>query len=73
MTVLDPDTDAQRVYETMKDGGVAVIPLDVAYAVFGMTAEAIQRIYTAKGRSFSKASAAFKSTAMQRLPRLRIA
>ncbi|MDM8165586.1 Sua5/YciO/YrdC/YwlC family protein [Roseovarius sp.] len=54
MTVLDPDTDAQRVYETMKDGGVAVIPLDVAYAVFGMTAEAIQRIYTAKGRSFSK-------------------
>ena len=54
MAVLDPKADAARVYDAMKSGGVAIIPLDVAYAIFGMTADAIRAIYTAKERSFSK-------------------
>lgn len=54
MSVLDPKADAQRIYDSMQAGGVAVVPLDVAYAVFGTTAAAIQTIYKAKGRSFSK-------------------
>lgn len=54
MSVLDPKADAPRVFEAMQKGGVAVVPLDVAYAAFGTTAEAIQTIYRAKGRSFSK-------------------
>ncbi|WP_417721558.1 Sua5/YciO/YrdC/YwlC family protein [Salipiger sp.] len=54
MGVLDPEADALRIFDAMMAGGVAVVPLDVAYAVFGTTAEAIRTIYTAKGRSFSK-------------------
>lgn len=54
MAVLDPKSDAERVFAAMSDGGVAIVPLDVAYAVFGSTAQAIRAIYKAKGRSFSK-------------------
>ena len=38
----------------MQAGGVALIPLDVAYTVAAQTIEAIDRTYKAKGRSFSK-------------------
>lgn len=54
MGVIDPRADAERVFDVLQTGGVAVVPLDVAYAVFGGNGEAIQRIFTAKGRSFSK-------------------
>lgn len=46
--------DAQQVFEVVCGGGVALIPLDVAYALVAATPEAVRRIYAAKGRDFSK-------------------
>lgn len=54
MAVLDIEGDAQRIWNVMQAGGVALIPLDVAYTVAAQTIEAIDRTYEAKGRSFSK-------------------
>jgi tRNA A37 threonylcarbamoyladenosine synthetase subunit TsaC/SUA5/YrdC len=44
--------DVDRVFKVLLDGGVAIIHLDVAYAVLGRTEESVRRIYSAKGRSF---------------------
>ena len=54
MGVIDIDGDASRVWHAMQAGGVALIPLDVAYAVAAQTIDAVDRTYEAKGRSFSK-------------------
>ena len=56
MAVLDIEGDAARVIETIAGGGIAVIPLDVAYAIFGHSAESVLKIFAAKGRSFEKPS-----------------
>lgn len=54
MVVLNPAKDAEAVFNVLDDGGVAIVPLDVAYAVFGGCGAAIKSIFEAKGRSFSK-------------------
>jgi tRNA A37 threonylcarbamoyladenosine synthetase subunit TsaC/SUA5/YrdC len=58
MAVPMPDhdvaADARRVFECVRDGGVAIIHLDVAYAVLACTEEAVRRIYGAKNRSYGK-------------------
>lgn len=46
--------DARRVFECVRDGGVAIIHLDVAYAILGHTADAVRRIYGAKNRAYSR-------------------
>ncbi len=46
--------DAARIFQTLRDGGVAIFPVSVGYAVVGHAEEAIQRTYTAKQRSFEK-------------------
>ena len=33
--------DAQRVYACVRDGGVAIIHLDIAYAILARSAEAV--------------------------------
>jgi tRNA A37 threonylcarbamoyladenosine synthetase subunit TsaC/SUA5/YrdC len=62
----DPETlaaEARRVHDALLAGGVAIIPLDVAYAVIGATERAIRTIFAAKGRSWSKPSGLFGSLA----------
>ena len=58
MPVRIPDKDiagdARRVFDAVRNGGVAIIHLDVGYAVLAHTADAVRRIYAAKGRSFDK-------------------
>jgi len=54
ITGHDVDADAQRVFDVVRGGGVAIIHLDVGYAVLGHTRESVERIYAAKRRSFSK-------------------
>ncbi len=54
MPVLNPTDDAERVFTVLERGGIAIVPLDVAYAIFGGTGSAIRRIFEAKGRSFTK-------------------
>jgi len=51
---FDVAKDARRVFECVRDGGMAIIHLDVAYAVLGRTEEAVRRIYGAKSRSYGK-------------------
>lgn len=46
--------DAQRIFETVRGGGVAIFPVSVGYAIVGHEEESVQRMYRAKERSFSK-------------------
>lgn len=48
------ERDARRVFDAARAGGVALIPLDVAYALVAATPEAVRRVYAAKGRDFNK-------------------
>jgi tRNA A37 threonylcarbamoyladenosine synthetase subunit TsaC/SUA5/YrdC len=48
------EADALRVFDVVRDGGVALIPLDVAYALVARTPEAVRRVYAAKGRELNK-------------------
>lgn len=48
------ERDARRVFDVVRGGGVAMIPLDVAYAVIASSPEAVRRVYAAKGRDMSK-------------------
>ena len=51
--------DAARVLDAMEAGGVAILPLDVAYAVIGTTERAVRTIFAAKSRSYDKPSGMF--------------
>lgn len=54
MPMLNPKADADRVFAVLEQGGIAIVPLDIAYGIFGGTGSAIRRIFEAKGRSFTK-------------------
>lgn len=54
MAARNVQNDAEQVFKVLENGGAAIIPLDVAYAIFGHSADSIRRIYAAKGRSFTK-------------------
>ncbi len=54
MSEHDIETDAGRIVDTVADGGVAIFPVDVGYAIVGNDEAAIRSIYEAKKRSFSK-------------------
>lgn len=53
--------DAEAAMEVMAAGGVAIIPLDVAYGIIGTTPGAIRRIFAAKRRSYEKPSGMFSN------------
>lgn len=53
--------DAEAVMQVLADGGVAIIPLDVAYGIVGTAPDAIRRIFTAKNRSYDKPSGMFSN------------
>ena len=48
--------DAQRVFDCLRAGGIAIVYMDVAYAIMSGTEDALRRVYQAKGRSLDKAS-----------------
>ena len=50
----DIAADARRVFDAVRHGGIAIIHLDVGYAVLAHTADAVRRIYATKRRSFDK-------------------
>ena len=51
--------DAKAVFDVIVGGGIAIVPLDVAYAIIGYKGEAIKRIFAVKKRSFDKPSGMF--------------
>ena len=60
------EADATRVLDAMGAGGVAILPLDVAYAVIGTTPEAIRTIFAVKHRSYDKPSGMFATAELSR-------
>lgn len=59
----DVDAEAAQVLDVLAEGGVAIIPLNVAYAILGQTEDAIRRIFEVKQRSFEKPSGMFGGAA----------
>lgn len=60
------ERDVARTLETIYGGGVAIVPLDVAYAIIGHRPEGIRRIFDAKQRSYEKPSGMFGTWEMSR-------
>ncbi len=58
------ERDVAQVLDVIYGGGVAIVPLDVAYAVIGHREEAIRRIFAAKNRSYEKPSGMFSDCGM---------
>jgi len=52
----DYDADAAQVFECLRDGGIAIVHMDVAYAIMSGTEEALRRVYGAKARSYDRPS-----------------
>jgi tRNA A37 threonylcarbamoyladenosine synthetase subunit TsaC/SUA5/YrdC len=50
----DIEGDANRILDVVANGGVAIFPATVGYAIVGHTEDAVKRIYAAKQRSFGK-------------------
>ncbi|MGJ3259478.1 MAG: Sua5/YciO/YrdC/YwlC family protein [Rhodospirillales bacterium] len=59
----DVDAEAAEVLGVLATGGVAIIPLNVAYAILGQTEAALRRIFEVKQRSFDKPSGFFGNAA----------
>lgn len=57
MAVVDHAKEARRAFDTMRSGGVAIVPNDVGYAAMATQHEALKRIFDAKGRARSKLNA----------------
>lgn len=59
----DLEAEAHQVLDILADGGVAIIPLNVAYAIVGQTEGAIRKIFEVKKRSYEKPSGMFGGAA----------
>jgi tRNA A37 threonylcarbamoyladenosine synthetase subunit TsaC/SUA5/YrdC len=58
--------DVSASLDVLAAGGVAIAPLDVAYAILAATPQGIRRIFDAKQRSYEKPSGMFGNFAMSR-------
>lgn len=58
---MDIGARARQVIDVVTAGGVAIIPLDVAYGIVGNSRTAIETIFAAKKRSFEKPSGMFSN------------
>lgn len=58
--------DLDRVLDTIAAGGVAIVGLDVAYAVVAARESGIRRIFAAKQRSWEKPSGMFADAGLSR-------
>src|SRR5262245_44448904 len=61
MPYLDIRGDADKAWQAMQAGGIAILPLDVAYGIFAQKPQGVTGIFEAKGRSFSKPSGSLGS------------
>lgn len=57
----DVAAQSKELLDVIEGGGVAILPLDVAYAIVGNSEESIRRIFTAKNRSYEKPSGMFSN------------
>ncbi|CAI7665922.1 unnamed protein product [Penicillium glandicola] len=52
-----PQQDARAVFEVLKRGGIAIIPMSVGYGIIAMNPDALDRIFRAKQREPHKRNA----------------
>ncbi len=57
----DVESQSKEVLSTIANEGVAIIPLDVAYAIVGNSKKSIETIFKCKNRSFEKPSGMFSN------------
>jgi tRNA A37 threonylcarbamoyladenosine synthetase subunit TsaC/SUA5/YrdC len=57
LSILDTKSDARRVFDVVKKGGIAIIPNDAGYAIMGGSKQAMQRIFETKQRGGHKRNA----------------
>ncbi|MBU1360718.1 MAG: Sua5/YciO/YrdC/YwlC family protein [Gammaproteobacteria bacterium] len=57
MAVIDHAAQARSAFETMRGGGIAIVPNDVGYAAMASTHGALRRIFDTKGRAPTKLNA----------------
>ena len=62
----DLKAEAREVLEVLDGSGIAIIPLNVAYAILGRAERAIRRIFEVKRRSYDKPSGMFGCAAASR-------
>ena len=62
----DLAAEARAVLDCLMAGGIAIIPLNVAYAVLGRREAAIRKIFEIKQRSYEKPSGCFGCLGMSR-------
>jgi len=56
--------DLQSLLATLKNGGVAILPSQLGYALVGFTEAAVNRIYSLKGRPYHKPSGVLSTKLM---------
>lgn len=66
MRMFDVEADARRTFEVIANGGIAVVPMHVGYAVVGATSTAIRRVFEAKRRQPAKLNAITGSPELHR-------
>lgn len=57
MAVIDPSADAERAFQVMKQGGIAILPNDVGYSLIAAHGPALRRIFDTKRRAPTKLNA----------------
>jgi len=50
-------SDARRAFDVLKEGGTAILPMDVGYSLIGGSDEALAAIFKTKGRAPAKLNA----------------
>jgi tRNA A37 threonylcarbamoyladenosine synthetase subunit TsaC/SUA5/YrdC len=66
VSATELEADVNRLLDVLEQGGVGIVPLDVAYAVNAMTERGIRTIFDAKRRSYEKPSGLFANATMSR-------
>jgi tRNA A37 threonylcarbamoyladenosine synthetase subunit TsaC/SUA5/YrdC len=66
MLLFDFEADAKKAFDVVANGGIAIIPMHVGYAIVGATSDAVRRIFRAKQRKPSKLNAITGSPELHR-------
>src|SRR4051812_36105296 len=54
---MNIEADARHAFDTLRAGGIAILPMDVGYSLIGGSTSGLDRIFSAKQRAESKLNA----------------
>lgn len=57
MNFRDIAGDAQRAFQVLREGGIAILPMDVGYSLIGGSGPALSKIFQTKRRAASRLNA----------------